>query len=200
MRRSGIDRSSPFHILRPPDHLETIMISEAPAASPVDPSPHPACGLPAPGSPEESIAVILSDVTRLFWRRLECALKTAGYDFTAAEARTLVSIARLQGARQAALAETMRIEPMTLVGFLDRLESRGLIRRLPDPADRRAKLIRTTPEAAPTVARLIEIGAAVKAEVTAGLADSEVDALRDLLRRIRSNLDGLGNDRGASAA
>ena len=82
------------------------MISEAPAASPVDPSPHPACGLPAPGSPEESIAVILSDVTRLFWRRLECALKTAGYDFTAAEARTLVSIARLQGARQARRLQT----------------------------------------------------------------------------------------------
>ncbi|MBT9290798.1 MarR family winged helix-turn-helix transcriptional regulator [Prosthecodimorpha staleyi] len=176
------------------------MISEMPADPSIGAPPQPICGLPAPGSAEESIAVILSDVTRLFWRRLECALKAAGYDFTAAEARTLVSIARLEGARQAALAETMRIEPMTLVGFLDRLEARGLIRRLPDPADRRAKLIRTTPEAAPTVARLIEIGAAVKAEVTAGFAESEVDALRDLLRRIRTNLDGLGSDRGASAA
>jgi MarR family transcriptional regulator for hemolysin len=149
---------------------------------------------------EEPISVLLSDVTRLFWRRLEGALKAAGLDFTAAEARTLVNVARHPGARQATLAERMRIEPMTLVGFLDRLAARGLVERGADPADRRAKLVRTTPAADDLVDRILAVSAVVKAEVTAGLAADEIDRLRDMLQRIRANLDLLQDGQGACAA
>ncbi|MEJ1159837.1 MarR family winged helix-turn-helix transcriptional regulator [Prosthecomicrobium sp. N25] len=151
-------------------------------------------------TPEEPISVLLSDVTRLFWRRLEAALKGAGLDFTAGEARTLVNAARSPGLRQAALAERMRIEPMTLVGFLDRLEARGLVERSADPADRRAKLVRTTAAAAEMVERVLSVSAIVKAEVSAGLTPAEIEVLRDLLQRIRANLDILQDGPGACAA
>lgn len=167
-----------------------------PSSPPATPDTDPVAANPA----DDSIAVLLSDVTRLFWRRLEAGLREAGLDFTAGEARTLVNVARQGGLRQSVLAERMRIEPMTLVGFLDRLESRGLVVRLPDPADRRAKLIAPTDAAAEPVAHIHAVAAAVKAEVTAGFAVSEVDVLREMLQRIRSNLDALALDRGSAAS
>ncbi|MGB9859632.1 MAG: MarR family winged helix-turn-helix transcriptional regulator [Moorellaceae bacterium] len=43
------------------------------------------------------------------------------------------------------LAGFLGIPPSTLTGILDRLENRGLIRRTPDPDDRRSTLVEGTP-------------------------------------------------------
>ncbi|MFK0293671.1 MarR family winged helix-turn-helix transcriptional regulator [Streptomyces sp. NPDC090442] len=47
---------------------------------------------------------------------------------------------------QAALAEAIRADKTRIIPVLDDLESRGLIRRRPDPADRRVRLVSLTPE------------------------------------------------------
>ncbi|WP_062992952.1 MarR family winged helix-turn-helix transcriptional regulator [Nocardia anaemiae] len=46
---------------------------------------------------------------------------------------------------QAALAKKIRADKTRIIGTLDELQQRGLIRRDPDPADRRARLISLTP-------------------------------------------------------
>lgn len=46
---------------------------------------------------------------------------------------------------QAALAKKIRADKTRIIGVLDELQQRGLIRRDPDPADRRARLISLTP-------------------------------------------------------
>jgi len=60
----------------------------------------------------------------------------------------------------AELAEGMRIRPATLTGVADRLETRGLIRRWPDSADRRVVRVSLTDAGA---ALLDEVSAAGKA-------------------------------------
>ncbi|MFG2533420.1 MarR family winged helix-turn-helix transcriptional regulator [Streptomyces sp. NPDC048516] len=47
---------------------------------------------------------------------------------------------------QAALAEAIRADKTRIIAVLDDLESRELIRRQPDPADRRVRLLSLTPE------------------------------------------------------
>jgi DNA-binding MarR family transcriptional regulator len=44
------------------------------------------------------------------------------------------------------LAEQMNCEASNLTGLVDRLESRGLVERLPDPADRRVRVLALTPK------------------------------------------------------
>ncbi|MET9372870.1 MarR family winged helix-turn-helix transcriptional regulator [Streptomyces sp. NPDC003035] len=47
---------------------------------------------------------------------------------------------------QAALAEAIRADKTRIIAVLDDLETRGLIRRRPDPQDRRARLLSLTRE------------------------------------------------------
>jgi DNA-binding MarR family transcriptional regulator len=47
---------------------------------------------------------------------------------------------------QSALAEAIHADKTRIIGVLDDLQERGLIRRSPDPADRRVRLLALTPE------------------------------------------------------
>jgi MarR family transcriptional regulator, transcriptional regulator for hemolysin len=96
----------------------------------------------------DALGFVLVDVARMLRSAFERRIATAGLGLTPGEARTLVRIATLEGSRQLDIAQRMGIEPMTLSTYLDRLQSLGFIERRPDPTDRRAKLIYTTPAAA----------------------------------------------------
>lgn len=136
----------------------------------------------------DSIGFLIVDLARLFRQEFERSVAAEGLEVTAGEARTLLHASCWDGIRQAALAESMRVEPMTLSNFLDRLEARGLVSRAPDPEDRRAKLVAVTAAAKPLVERIGALAAGVRAHATAGLSAAEVAALRRALQTMRGNL------------
>jgi DNA-binding MarR family transcriptional regulator len=61
--------------------------------------------------------------------------------------RTLVAVARAGSVRQTTIGKRMEIELMTLSTYLHRPEERGLVQRLADQIDRRAKLVIVTEDA-----------------------------------------------------
>ena len=109
---------------------------------------------------------------------------------TAGEARTLAYVALYPASRQTALAAEMNIEPMTLVTFLGRLESRGLIVREPDPTDRRAKIVQLAPDARPPLEQVLGITRKVQEGAMQGFDPGEVERLRTLLKQMRANIAG----------
>jgi len=137
---------------------------------------------------EDPLGFVLVDVARLLRRRFEKALENAGLGLTVAEARTLAFVSRRPGLRQSTLAEELCVEPMTLVGFLDRLEAAGLVERIPDPADRRAKLIRLTPSAANIVRRIRAIGKAVREDAERGVDADVLESMRLTLLKMQDNI------------
>jgi DNA-binding MarR family transcriptional regulator len=139
---------------------------------------------------DETVGLALVDAARLMRVQFDRALESAGFGLTAGEARTLAHVALSPAMRQTTLAARMNVEPMTLVGFLDRLEGRGLIKREPDPTDRRAKLVRLTPQADPTLGQVQEIIRTVQGAAMQGFQPEEVETLRDLLTRLRKNMSG----------
>jgi MarR family transcriptional regulator for hemolysin len=141
-----------------------------------------------PASTDDTIGFLVVDVARLLRRRFEAALEAAGLGVTAGEARALHHAAAAGSVRQALIAERMAVEPMTLVGYLDRLEKAGLVERTPDPADRRAKLVRITPAADAVMARIAEIALDVRRRATTGMSTEEVDRMREGLKLMRGNL------------
>lgn len=146
---------------------------------------------------DDTIAFLVGDLARVFRQRFEAALAAEGLEITVGEARTLFHAARRGPVRQNFLAESMGIEPMTLVNFLDRLERHGWILRETDSSDRRAKLVRVTPSAGPLVTRLDAIAARVRAGAAEGLSAREMETLRKTLEKMRDNLTASSADKAA---
>lgn len=138
--------------------------------------------------PPRPIGYLVADIARLMRRRFVRALAAADTGVTAAEARVLAYVEHYPGQRQAALAERLGVEPMTMSALVDRLEAAGLLRRLPDPQDRRAKLIELTAEAAPVAGRIHEVALRLRRQAVEGFSQADVDAVYDLLERMHDNL------------
>ncbi|MBB5129955.1 MarR family winged helix-turn-helix transcriptional regulator [Streptomyces griseoloalbus] len=106
----------------------------------------------------------------------------AGHTLTGAQAR-LLSLLSLEPLPMRKLAQRLKCEPSNVTGIVDRLESRGLVERRPDPADRRVKLAAATAEGR-RVARSLQDSLRFAREPLAGLSEAERLALRDALRRM----------------
>ncbi len=137
---------------------------------------------------ETPLGPLLVDAARLYRTRMDRALDAAGLGLTAGEARTLAYVRLYTGLRQSALAVKMNVEPMTLVGYLDRLEALGLVAREADPTDRRAKIVQLTEGAAPYLQQMDVATAAARVDALDGLSEAEIAALRHALVRLRDNL------------
>ena len=134
------------------------------------------------------LGFLLADAQRLLRRRFERAAEAEGLGLTASEARTLAYIAVYEGRRQTALADIMNVDPMTLVGYLDALEGKGLVERCPDPTDRRAKIVRPSATAAAMVERIRTLGRHVRESATDSLGEDDVAVLRRTLLQMIQNL------------
>jgi len=143
---------------------------------------------------------LMTDVARLFRAEFDRRVGEAGIGLTPGEGRTLTHAARAGVVRQTVLAERMGIEAMTLSGFLDRLEARGLIERRPDPTDRRAKLVALTDEADGVLERVQTVAATLREDVSQVVSAGDWAILNASLRTIRDRLGELRTERESDAA
>ncbi|MFF5935941.1 MarR family winged helix-turn-helix transcriptional regulator [Streptomyces sp. NPDC012508] len=104
------------------------------------------------------------------------------HSLTGAQARVL-GLLSLEPVPMRKIAQKLQCEPSNVTGIVDRLESRGLVERRPDPADRRVKLAAPTPEGLDTARRLGE-SLDFAREPLGQLTDVERTLLRDLLKRM----------------
>jgi DNA-binding MarR family transcriptional regulator len=137
-------------------------------------------------STTESLGFLVADVARMMRSAVQARL---GDDpLTYAQARALVYLSRQEGARQVDLAEQLEIQPITLARLVDHLAAAGLVERRADPIDRRAYRLYLTAAAAPRLAAILDVVAAVRADALGGLDADEAARLVDGLHRIRANL------------
>ena len=135
-----------------------------------------------------SFGFLVTDLARLIRAEFERHVTEAGLGLTAGEARTLVHAARAGEVRQAMLAEQMGVEAMTLTAYLDRLQSRGLVERKPDPDDGRANLVCLTGKAPEMIENIRCVAASIGADASRGMTDSQWTQLRELLLRVQAGL------------
>jgi DNA-binding MarR family transcriptional regulator len=90
---------------------------------------------------------------------------------------------------QAMIADALGYDRSHLVGVLDDLEARELIKRRRDPADRRRHLVNLTPGGKDAVERLRAVSKKVDDEFFAALSDEERGELTELLTRVAAYHD-----------
>lgn len=133
-----------------------------------------------------SIGLLLYDTARLMRRDFDRRARTVG--LTRAQWMVISYLDRNEGSNQAAIADFLDVEPITIVRHLDRLEEADWIERRSDPNDRRARLIYLTDKARPILATKQELGAEMREVMLAGLSDQARAQLLANLQRIRVNL------------
>ncbi len=71
---------------------------------------------------------------------------------------------------------------------IDRLESQGLVERLPDPADRRVWLVAITPAGTALTTSITDVDRVLRAELRDGISRSDRQTLAATLVRLQQNL------------
>ena len=137
---------------------------------------------------EISLSWLLHDVARLFRRQFELRARRESLGLTRSQAAVLAHLSRNEGINQAALAQLLDIEPITLVGLLDRLEASGMAERRPDPRDRRARALYLTDKARPALAEIQALGRRVMDDALEGVPESARAEFRRTLDRMKANL------------
>jgi DNA-binding MarR family transcriptional regulator len=96
---------------------------------------------------EPNLGILLFVAYRALERRAHDALVAAGItDITLAQARIAARIGP-HGTRVSDLAEQARVTKQSAGFLVEQLEATGYVERVPDPADRRARLVRLTTRA-----------------------------------------------------
>jgi DNA-binding MarR family transcriptional regulator len=140
-------------------------------------------------SDELNTGLLCYIASRAMETRVYEALAAAGFDdFTLAQGRVAARIGP-NGTRLTDLAEQARITKQSAGFLVNQLERAGYVRRVPDPADARARLVQIAPrgEAMIAVARTVE--AEVEAEWTRHLGKRAASQLRSALTRLREITD-----------
>lgn len=100
-------------------------------------------------------------------------------------AAPVLVIARMgDGVRQKAVSEAAGIDPAALVRSLDQLEASGVLRRIDDPHDRRAKTLHLTEKGAQLAADLERMLEQVKERIFSGISQEDGAATVRVLTEI----------------
>jgi DNA-binding MarR family transcriptional regulator len=117
--------------------------------------------------------------------RVEAALLRHG--LTTGEFDVLAALRRGGAPHQqtpSELSGTLMLSPAAMTNRLDRLEASGLVRRVPDPKDRRGVLVELTPKGLEAWLSTIHVQGGKERLITSVLDDAEREQLHRLLRRL----------------
>ena len=140
---------------------------------------------------EHSIGFLISDVSRLLRRNFNRRAQELGLSL--AQCRALAYLSRQEGVNQVTLADSLEIQPITVVRLIDKLQEMGLVTREPDPADRRAIRLFLTTEAQPLLRRMWELSAETREEAATSISSERRNALIATLNNMKQNLLSVEN-------
>lgn len=124
--------------------------------------------------------------SQLLLQRVDEVLRPFSLTFARYEVLTLLSFTRTGALPLGKLGDRLQVHPASVTNAVDRLESAGLVSRVPNPRDGRGTLARLTPKGRRLVARVTPLlNESVFAHV--GLEQSDLDALFRILQKLRAH-------------
>jgi DNA-binding MarR family transcriptional regulator len=109
------------------------------------------------------------------------------YGISAPQLIVLSSLASGEARSAAALCKSISYDPGAMTRMIDRLEQRGLIRRVRDTGDRRLTNLQMTDEGKSLYPKLLQAKDEVQAQFLRGFSKEEVQMLEGLLDRMVAN-------------
>jgi MarR family transcriptional regulator for hemolysin len=138
------------------------------------------------GPDHAPVGMHLARVARETGRAFDAALDEAGGSLPVW--LVLISLKSQRLANQRALAEAVGIQEATLTHHLNSMETKGLLTRRRDPANRRVHVVELTPEGDALFARLRTAAMAFDKRLRAGLSAAELEQFEAVLDRLHDNV------------
>lgn len=137
---------------------------------------------------DQNTGLLLFYPYRAMEDRVLARVREAGYEVTAAQGRIFARIGP-SGTRLSDLAAQAQVTKATAGFIVDQLERSGLVTRVPDPDDGRARLVTITDKGQHAVRLAAEEVAAVEEEWTVHLGARRMRQLRQTLTQLREITD-----------
>ena len=134
------------------------------------------------------LATLMFVSYRAMDERVQSAMREAGYDVTVAQSRLAQRIAD-DGSRLTDLADRAQVTKQTASLLVAALEREGLVERVPDPSDGRARLIRLSARGREAAGQAMQVVMAVEQEWTEHLGHELAGQLREGLLKLREITD-----------
>jgi DNA-binding MarR family transcriptional regulator len=137
---------------------------------------------PAPHFIDEYLAALLTQASHLISHEFHETVRAQGY--TVLQWRVLATLADGQTMSVGAVSERTVVTQPTVSRVVDELQAMGLIRREPDPADRRISRLRLTPAGLKVAARLVAMAREHESAVLAAVGAPAAKTLKKALRQL----------------
>jgi MarR family transcriptional regulator for hemolysin len=110
------------------------------------------------------------------------------FGMTRSQWAVLAKLERVEGQKQAELADAMEMAPISLTRLIDKLCDSGLIERRSDSTDRRINRLYLTEASRPLLAKLAILRADLIEKALGNLSERETQQLVDHLESIKDNI------------
>lgn len=131
------------------------------------------------------LGFLVTGVRTAIWNSIEKELQPL--DITAAQFVVFNSIAKGRGSSIGELCRVLGYDSGAMTRLLDRIEKKGLVRRVANPEDRRSYLIELTEESAVLVPKARRLVQKVFGRLLQGFSEREAAALKSSLEKILEN-------------
>ncbi len=109
------------------------------------------------------------------------------FDISAPQLIVLASVASKEADSAARICKSISYDPGAMTRMIDRLQQKGLIRRIPNPEDRREMNLEMTAAGKALYPQLLAAKETVQAQFLRGFSNDEVCLLEGLLNRMLEN-------------
>ena len=136
----------------------------------------------------ENLAILLREPFRAMSEALVARLAAHGHPEVRYAHGAVFQYLDDAGTRVSDLAERAHMTKQSMAQLVAHLEAHGYVERVPDPADRRAKLVRATERGSEVFAVARELVAELDARLEARLGRAKLQRLRALLEELNDAL------------
>lgn len=135
-----------------------------------------------------TLGVLLREPYRIGSEELHRRIAQRGHPHVRAPHGNVFEFLDDAGTQVSELARRAQITKQSMAELVAHLERHGYVERVPDPADRRAKLVRATDRGREVYAVAREFVAELEREWTARLGEAKMRTLRELLEELNDGL------------
>src|SRR5918995_536916 len=136
----------------------------------------------------ENLAILLREPFRIGSERLHDRIAERGHPEVRAAHGNVFQYLDDAGTRVSVLAQRAQITKQSMAELVAHLERHGYVERVPDPTDRRAKLVRATRRGREVYRVAREFVAELEARWTERLGEAKMLRLRELLVELNAQL------------